>query len=110
MYVMKRGDFELECIREFAHSGLQLGVHVSREERRERIRMAILGEHKEQMRWRDTQFTYSDMYRHAYNQVLEGGLINPEEAAARRTMWHTASMAEDRADDDESDEGDEEII
>jgi hypothetical protein len=33
-----REDFELACIREFSHSGLHLGVGVSREERRERIR------------------------------------------------------------------------
>jgi hypothetical protein len=70
-------EFELACVREFAHSGLYLGVGVSRVERRERIRSAILREHKPQLRWQDSQFTYADIYTQVYRQLLENN--HPED-------------------------------
>lgn len=89
-----RFEFELACIREFAHSGLQLNINVSREERRERIRAAIFREGKQHLQWQDSEMTYAAAYRQAYHQPLEaregdplslapminlaGRLLNPE--------------------------------
>jgi hypothetical protein len=68
-----REEFELACIREFSHSGHQLGAGVSREERRERIRAAILREHKSTLRWLDSTWTYAGAFALAYHQPLEKG-------------------------------------
>jgi hypothetical protein len=68
---MARDQFELDFIREFQHSGAQLGPDVSREERRERIRVAILREGKETLLYHDTQLTYAQIYQQAYSQPIE---------------------------------------
>ena len=65
-----RAEFELACIREFSHSGHHLGVGVSPAERRERIRAAILREHKSQWAWRDSGVTYAEAFRYAYHEPL----------------------------------------
>jgi len=66
-----REAFECESIREFAHSGLDLGPRVSRDERRERIRTAIYREGKAGLTWRDSGLTYAEMFRQAYHQPLD---------------------------------------
>jgi hypothetical protein len=66
-----REAFECESIREFAHSGLDLGPRVSRDERRERIRTAIYREGKAVMNWRDSGCTYAEIFRQAYHQPLD---------------------------------------
>jgi hypothetical protein len=68
-----REEFELACIREFSHSGNHLGVGVSPAERRERIRAAIVREHKANLRWQDSMWTYASAFAHAYQQPLEAG-------------------------------------
>ena len=68
---MKRDDIELDFIREFAHSGANLGSIISREDRRERIRIAILKEKKQDLRFRDTPLTYAQTYRLAYNKPID---------------------------------------
>ena len=78
-----REDFELACIREFSHSGLHLGVGVSRAERRERIRVAILRENKAHLRWRYSDFTYASMYAQAYRQSLGASDTHGEDSARR---------------------------
>ncbi len=91
-------DFELECIREFSHSGLHLGAGVSREDRRERIRAAIFREGKQNDRWRNTELSYAAAYRQAYHQPLvarEGELVK----TPPKPLWGSA------ADADELDDG-----
>jgi hypothetical protein len=78
IFIVDRPDFELACVREFSHSGTQLGPTVSRDERRERIRLAILREHKEYLRWQDTIHTYAEVYERVYGKPIghlsiEGG-------------------------------------
>ena len=75
-----REDFELACIREFSHSGLHLGVGVSREERRERIRAAILRENKAHLRWQNSDFTYANVYAQAHHQPL-GASDTPDDGS-----------------------------
>jgi len=103
-----REAFERESIREFAHSGLDLGPRVSRDERRERIRTAIYREGKSALQWRDSGLTYADMFRQAYHQPLDArGEIPAEDAALRslrarpsiETWGQDASDDEDDADD-----------
>ncbi len=89
---LSRPEFELECIREFAHSGVQLGPGVSREERRERIRASILREQKQHERWRDTTLTYAAIYRQIYNRVLDEGAPQEEKRPAPGA-WRTRSWA-----------------
>jgi hypothetical protein len=72
MGIFTRAEFETACIREFAHSGIQIGPNVSREERRERIRAAIFREGKQQARWRYTNLTYADAYRQALFSTTRG--------------------------------------
>lgn len=78
MGILTRADFEIDCVREFAHSGTQLGPNVSREERRERIRAAIFREGKQHARWRDTNLTYAAAYQQAYNQPLRARQDDPQ--------------------------------
>jgi hypothetical protein len=81
-----RESFECENIREFAHSGLDLGPRVSRDERRERIRAAIFREGKSRLAWRDSEFTYAEMFRQAYHQPLEArGDVAAEVVSLRST-------------------------
>jgi hypothetical protein len=68
---MTHDDTDLEFVREFAHSGVQLGPAVSSEERRERIRVSILREGKENLPYQDTGFTYSEIYWQRYHQCIE---------------------------------------
>jgi hypothetical protein len=76
-----REEFELASIREFSHSGLSLGVGVSREGRRARIGAAILREGKAHLRWRNSVFTYANMYFQAYRQPLESSRPGDEDWA-----------------------------
>jgi hypothetical protein len=87
-----RNEFEFECIREFSHSGMQLGADVRREERRERIRIAILRENKQDRCWRETGLTYGMMYRQVYGKPLDARLPELEEKteplhAMRAQLW-----------------------
>ena len=74
-----REEFELACIREFSHSGHHLGVGVSRAERRERIRAAIQREHKSDLRWHNSPWTYAGAFAQAYQQPLEAGDRRPQD-------------------------------
>jgi len=106
---VEQEEFELACVREFSHSGLYLGVSVSRVERRERIRSAILREHKAQLRWQDSQFTYADIYAQVYRQLLEAS--HPEDGGSKRPRGERRAFAiDDLTDDKELHEGDEEIF
>jgi hypothetical protein len=93
-----REEFELACIREFSHSGHHLGVGVSPAERRERIRAAILREHKSNLRWQDSMWTYASVFAHAYQQPLEAGDRRAPQpwAPADDFLW-----GDDVADDEE---------
>jgi hypothetical protein len=101
-----REEFELACIREFSHSGFHVGVGVSPQERRRRIHAAILRENKAQLRWRDSDFTYADMYARAYRQPL--GESGPHEEDPEPLEWRCRGSAIDDefADDEEAFEGD----
>jgi hypothetical protein len=93
---MSREDFELACIREFSHSGHHLGVGVSRAERRERIRGAILRENKGRRRWQDSGSTYAEVYAQAYQQKLAVG-----EGADKIALAAWGSEADEDLSDDE---------
>ena len=97
-----REEFELACIREFSHSGHHLGVGVSRAERRERIRAAILREHKAALRWQDSMWTYASAFAHAYQQPLEAGDRSPPQpwSAGDNLAWddHVAEDEEELRD------------
>lgn len=104
-----RSEFERECIREFSHSGVQLGAGVSREERRERIRTAIMRENKQHCRWRDTSFTYAALYQQVYGKSLDERRPDEPQMAPLRAMrtplWGPEPFANDSelesvADDD----------
>lgn len=84
--MIARAEFELDCVREFAHSGVQLGVNVSREERRERIRIAIMRENKQHTLWRETTLTYAAVYERVYNKSIESRRPDEEEIAPMRAM------------------------
>jgi hypothetical protein len=91
------------------HSGLYLGVSVSRVERRERIRSAILREHKAQLRWQDSQFTYADIFALVYRQLL--GASHPGDGGSGRPRAERCKFAiDDLTDDEETNERDEEIF
>jgi hypothetical protein len=78
-------------------------------ERRERIRSAILREHKAQLRWRDSQFTYADIYAQVYRQLLEAG--HPKDGGSREPRVERRKFAiDDLTDDEETREGDEKIF
>jgi hypothetical protein len=101
--VIARNEFEFECVREFSHSGVQLGANVSREERRERIRVAIMRENKQNRRWRDTPFTYAAVYQQAYGKPVEVRHADEEEVAPMRPirthLWgHAASTGDQKLD------------
>jgi hypothetical protein len=68
---LAREVFELACIREFSHSGYQLNFGVSRRELCERIRFAILREHKSHLRWQDSGWTYASAFSQAYKESLD---------------------------------------
>jgi hypothetical protein len=108
--VMDRLEYEIACVREFAHSGAQLGPTVSREQRRERIRLAILREDKTHMRWRETAHTYAAVFEHVYARPM-GGLPMEERGDPSRA-WHPRTllggpivMAGEASDDMEIEEG-----
>jgi len=81
-----REAFECESIREFAHSGLDLGPRVSRDERRERIRTAIYREGKAGRTWRDSGLTYAEIFRQAYHQALDARADVPVEDVTLRNL------------------------
>ncbi len=100
---LDRLEFELACIREFAHSGMQLGPNVSREERRERIRAAIWRENKQNQRWRDTPITYAAAYELAYHKPLDGRAGDEAPAEPMALNWPRHPTAESDAAEDEGD-------
>jgi hypothetical protein len=102
-----REDFELACIREFSHSGLHLGIGVSRAERRERIRAAILREGKADLRWRNSDFSYAGMYAQAYRQWLGDSGILDAGSAPPALGCRGSAMDDEFADDEETFEGDD---
>jgi hypothetical protein len=104
-----REDFELACIREFSHSGLHLGVGVSRGERRERIRAAILRENKAHRRWRNSEFTYADMFGQAYGQPLGASGAQDEGWEPLESRWCGSAIDDEFFDDEEAFEGDDGI-
>jgi hypothetical protein len=102
-------EFELACVREFSHSGLYLGVGVSRVERRERIRSAILREHKANLHWQDSRLTYADIYAQVYRQLLEAS--HPEDGGSAGPRVERRKFAiDDLTDDKDTHEGDEETF
>jgi hypothetical protein len=101
-----REDFELACIREFSHSDLHLGIGVSRGERRERIRAAILRENKAHLRWRNSGFTYANMYTQAYRQPLGASGTHDEDSEPRESRGRGPAIDDDFADDEKAFEGD----
>jgi hypothetical protein len=94
-----REEFELACIREFSHSGQHLGVGVSRAERSQRIRAAILQENKGRRRWQDSDFTYAEIYAQAYQQPLTVGGDGDDKHALG--AWR-AGINDDLSDDEEA--------
>jgi hypothetical protein len=99
--VISRSEFEFECVREFSHSGVQLGASVSREERRERIRVAIMRENKQHKPWRDTPLTYAAAYQQAYGKPIELRRPGEEEvapmAASRAGLWGNDVFGDDES-------------
>lgn len=104
-----REDFELACIREFAHSGLHLGIDMSRGERCERIRAAILREDKAHLRWRNSAFTYANMFAQAYRRPLGASGTHDEDSEPLESQLRRSSIDQEFADDEEAFEGDDEI-
>jgi hypothetical protein len=107
-----REDFELACIREFSHSGLQLGAEVSRDERRERIRAAIFRENKAHLCWRDSELTYAQVYYQAYGQALVVSDAEDEDSTRRGSRRRKSELHEELVDEDEGEEaleGDDEV-
>jgi hypothetical protein len=102
--VVARSEFEFECVREFSHSGTQLGASVSRDARRERIRVAIMRENKQHRRWRDTQLTYAAAYQQAYGKPIESRRAGEEEIAPMRAgdagLWDNNPFGDDEGPDD----------
>jgi hypothetical protein len=113
--IVDRPEFELACVREFSHPGAQLGATVSRAERRERFRLAILREDKAYLCWRDTIHTYAEVYELVYGRPIghlssEGGR---EASHARRprsivsalyVMTDELKIDEEPGDEEEPDE------
>jgi len=64
-------DVELEFIREFSVGGNSIGTCLSSEDRRERIRVAILAAGLQDKLFRDTQTTYAGVYRQCYGKPLD---------------------------------------
>ena len=93
-----REDFELACIREFSHSGCHLGDGVSRGERRQRIRAAILRENKAHSRWQYSGLTYAEVYEQVYKESL-GADGNKDGRAKGVAAWRL--NAGDNFDEDE---------
>jgi hypothetical protein len=104
-----REDFELACIREFSHSGFHIGIGVSREERRERIRAAILRENKADRRWRNSDFTYAQMYARVYRQSLGDGGVHDLGSVPPGSRYGGWAIDEDFVDDEEACEEDDGI-
>lgn len=112
-----REAFECESVREFAHSGLDLGPRVSRDERRERIRTAIYREGKAGSNWRDSGLTYADIFRQAYHQPLDARGDAPAEDVTLRSLrarpsietWGQGPGLDEDEDDTEDAAGAEEI-
>jgi hypothetical protein len=110
--IIDRSDYELACVREFSHSGAQLGPTVSREPRRERIRLAILREDKAHLRWRETAHTYAAVYEHVYKRPI--GDLPIEERRESSRAWQSrfllsgpnviAGEASDEVDIEEEDD------
>jgi hypothetical protein len=88
--IFDRWEFELACVREFSHSGAQVGPTVSREQRRERIRLAILREDKAHMRWRETAHTYAAVFERVYARPIGGLPI--EERREPSGAWRPRSL------------------
>jgi hypothetical protein len=90
-----RQDIEMDFVREFSHSGSQIGTCASSEEKRERIRVAILKEGKQSKPFRGTSLTYAEVYRQAYNKPIEMRRhVRPVSAPA-------LALAGDEEDDEE---------
>ena len=123
--MMDRSEYELACVREFAHSGAQLGPNVSREQRRERIRLAILREDKAHQRWRETAHTYAAVFEHVYAKPL--GDLPLEERRGPSRAWHPSALIggpsmmdgeayeateleEDATEEEDAEEADDEVL
>ena len=83
---MTQAETELGFIREFAHSGVQLGPSVSSEERRERIRVSILREGKENLPYQDAGFTYAEMYWQLYHKSIEMRRIRRDDVFSAKAL------------------------
>ena len=97
---VEREEFELACIREFSHSGHYLGASVSRAERCERIRSAIMREQKADLRWPGSDMTYASAFAQAYRQPLETN----DARSAKSQHWGRSAIPEPFDDDEEESE------
>jgi hypothetical protein len=104
---VEREEFELACIREFSHSGLILGVGVSPMERRERIRAAILRENKAHLRWRDSAYTYADVFTQSYRRPLEASESPGKTKVPIEYRLLNYANQDELGDDEEEFEGDD---
>jgi hypothetical protein len=68
---MTPDDIELAFVREFSVSGNLIGMTVSRNERRERVRQAIYVSDKANERFHDPTMTYSEAFRICYGERLD---------------------------------------
>jgi hypothetical protein len=64
-------DIEMSYIREFATGGVLLGSNLSSEDRRERIRTAILMSGKAHRPFFDSGLTYGQAYQRLYGRPLD---------------------------------------
>jgi hypothetical protein len=102
---VEREEFELACIREFSHSGHHLGLGVSRGERRERIREAILREHKSDLRWHDSRCTYAGAFAQAYQQPLDTSDMHGKRSPRHWSLGDNSAPEDDLAEDGEDSRG-----
>ena len=110
MASVRRDEFELASIREFAHSGLHLGWGVSPVERRVRIREAIVREGKADLRWRDSLLTYAQEYWEVYQEPLGNFACDDKSSAPVAGVFMWNSMEDEAAEDDGHFAGDEEPL
>jgi len=85
---LDKDDIELAFIREFSHSGNQIGRTAARPERRERVRQAIYIHGKANERFEGEGITYAEAFRVCYGERLD-------RRAAARALPDTQPEAED---------------
>lgn len=94
-------EIELCFVREFSAGAESFGPDLTRPQRRERIRVAILRDEKDGRNFYDSGMTYAEAYRRCFGVTLE---MRRETRTYQKPVAQVIAELDDEADDEADDD------